>query len=315
MPSQSRDTGNSQFFADDISADTLREQLLKPQSDAAIQTAVTTALELFSFMKALPDAFVASQQREVKRLQKLGRDKDPRIEALKVSIEEADTLRATARWGQARVDRALAAIAEPNDVFHGFVSDTELQFLKGYTVRLVGASDTGGKSERSATTESDGYFSITLKEKKKTSGFSVKDETQAILVAQISELFGMTGRTAAAATEAAATSSNMEPAKASVEILDPNGQRVHQDPIPVILNGGSVYREYVIDSKGGRSDTHRYACNPATRELHDTEKLTKRCNFDAIKPNVLVYFDNTAAAEKAGYDYCAYCFGEAKSKR
>lgn len=315
MSSQSRDTGNSQFFADDISADTLREQLLKAQSDAAIQTGTTTALELFSFMKALPDAFVASQQREAKRLQKLGRDKDPRIEALKVSIAEADKLRATARLGQARVDRALAALAEPNDVFHGFVSDTELQFLKGYTVRLAGASDTGGKSERSATTESDGYFSITVKAKKKSSGISAMDETQAILVARISELFGMTGRTAAAATEAAADSSNTETAEASVEILDPNGQRVHQDPIPVILNGGSVYREYVIDRKGGRSDTQRYAGNPATCELHDTEKLTKRCNFDAIKPNVRVYFDNTAAAEKAGYDYCAYCFGEDKSKR
>lgn len=315
MTSQSQDRGSSQFFADDLSADTLREQLLKAQLDAAIQAGTTTALELFSFMKALPDAFVTSQQREATRLQKLGRDKDPRIEALRVSIEEADKLRATARWGQARVDRALGAITEPNDVFHGFVSDTALQFLKGYTVRLVGASDTGSKSEHSATTESDGYFSITLKAKEKTGGFSAKDETHAILVARISELFGMTSETAAVATEASATSSDMDTAEASVEILDPNGQHVHKDPIPVNLNGGSVYREYAIDRKDGCSDKKRYAGNPATRELHDAEKLTRRCNFNAIKPNVLVYFDSTEAAEKAGYDHCAYCFGKGKSKR
>jgi len=314
MTSQSRDTGNSQFFADDLSADTLREQLLKAQMDAAREPAITTALELFSFMSALPDAFVASQQREAKRLQKLGRDKDPRIEALKVSIEESDKLRATARLGQVRLERALAALSAQNDVFHGFVSDTELQFQKGYTVRLVGVSDTDGKSRVSATTESDGYFSITLKARETASGFAAKDETQANLFVGMFELFGKTGRAAAAATEASATSPITESAKASVEILDPNGQRVHQDPVPIIIDSGSVYREYIIDSKGSRSDRQRYVGNPATRELHDTEKLTKRCNFDAIKPNVRVYFDSTAAADKAGYDYCAYCFGKAKSK-
>lgn len=257
MNSQSRNTENSQFFADDLSSDTLRDQLLKAQLDAARQPAVTAALGLFSFMSALPDAFVASQQREAKRLQKLGRDRDPRIEALKVSIEEADKLRATARWGQARFDRALAALAEQNDVFHGFVSDTELQFQKGYTVRIVDASDTSGKSTLSAITESDGYFSITLKATKKTSGFSAKGDIKENLFARMSELFGMTGRAAGKAADASAASPDTEAAKASVEILDPNGQRVYQDPFPIIIGSGSVYREYVINSKGGSGDRQR----------------------------------------------------------
>lgn len=314
MPSRSRDT-DSQFFADDLSADTLREQLLTAQMDAAREPAIATALELFSFMSALPDAFAASQQREAKRLQRLGRDKNPRLEALKVSIEEADKLRAAARSGQVRLERALAVLTESSDVFHGFVSDTELQPQQDYTVRLVGAGGTGGKSELTAKTESDGYFSITLKARKKASRFSAKDETHEILFARMSELFGMTGRAATAATEASASPSNTETVKASVEILDTNGQRVHQDPFPIIVNSGSVYREYVIDSKGNSSGKNRYAGNPTTRELHDTQKLTKRCNFSDINPKVLVYFDSTVAAEKAGYDYCAYCFGKAKSKR
>jgi len=315
MAKQSRHTGSSQYFADDLSAETVREKLLKTQLDAAGQPAMTTALELFSFMSALPDAFVASQQREADRLKKLGQDNDPRSVALKTSIEEVGKLRATARTGQARVERALAALTEPNDVFHGFVSDTELRPQKGYTVRLVDAGAISTKSELSATTESDGYFSITLKTKKASSDFSAEDETPAILLARISELFGMTAQTAIAPTKASAASSNTDTAKASVEILDPSGQRFHQDPIPILLNEGSVYREYVVDGNGTNSDAQRYAGNPSTHELHDTQKLTKRCNFGEINPMVLVYFDNTTVAEKAGYDYCAYCFGKAKSKR
>lgn len=315
MPSQSRDTGNPSFFADDLSVDTMRDELLKAQLEAVRKPAVETALELFSFMSSLPDAFVASQLREVERLKKYGKEKDPRIEALKVSIEEVDKLRATARSGQARVERALAGLTEQSDVFHGFVSDIELQPQPGYTVMLVGAGDAGGKSELVAKTESDGYFSITLKKQKKTSGFSAKDQTHDILYAQMSKLFGVASQAAASVKDESATSSKAEAVQASVEILDPNGQLIHQDPIPVIFDSGSIYREYVIDSKDSSSGTQRYAGNPASRELHDTQKLTKRCNFNTINPSELVYFDSTAAAEKAGYDYCAHCFGKAKSKR
>jgi len=70
-----------------------------------------------------------------------------------------------------------------------------------------------------------------------------------------------------------------------------------------------------MDSKDSSSDKQRYAGNSASRKLHDTKKLSKRCSFSTINPGQLVYFDSTAAVEKAGYDYCAYCFGKAKSKR
>jgi hypothetical protein len=315
MPKQSRSTGNAKILDAGISADAQREEFLKPQSDAAVQGAVGSALELLSFMSALPDAFVASQQREARRLMKSGRDKGSRIDALKASIEEAEKLRSGARAGQARADRALAALADPNDIFHGFVSDTDLQFQKGYTVRLVGAGRTGAKSEFSAMTEADGYFSITLATKKKPGGFSTANASAAILGAQLSALFGMAGGPATAATGPAAPSATTEKTHASVEILDPAGQVFHQDPVPVILNDGSVYREYVVESNSSQGGTQRYIGNPSTRELHDALRVTKRCNFDEIKPNVRVYFDSTAAAEKAGYDYCAYCFGKAKSKR
>lgn len=324
MATLPRGTANSEFVADNLEADKLRDELLKAHVDAASQPTMESALALFSFMSALPDAFAASQQREAKRLQKSGRDKDPRIEALKASIAETDRLRTTARWGQARVDRTLASLSDQNDVFHGFVSDTDLRFLKGYTVKLVSAGDTGGKTELSATTENDGYFCMTLVERKAGSQFSAKNEAQANMSAMMSVIFGVGAQGAPEKAEAAANSLNATAAarsmtstapKASVEIFDPSGQRVHQDPFPVEIDGGSVYREYVFNSKDSSSGTQRYAGNPSTREIHDTQKLTKRCNFGEIDPKVLVYFDDTAAAERAGYDYCAYCFGKAKSKR
>lgn len=330
MPTQSRNTGNAQFIPDDLSVDAMRDELLKAKLDAARQPAIESAFELYSFVSSLPDAYAASLQREAERLKKSGKDNAPRLEALKASIDEADKLRLTARAGQARVERALAGLAEPNDVFHGFVSDTELRPQQGYTVRVVGAGDAEGKSALTAKTGSDGYFSITLKENKKTSGFSAKDETHDILFAQISKLFGMSGQAAATETRASSTAfktetvasraesatfSKTETAQAGVEILDPDGQLIHQDPIPIHFDEGSIYREYVVESKDNSSGKKRYAGNPASRELHDMQKISRRCNFKTINPGEVVYFDTTEAAEKAGYDYCAYCFGKAKSKR
>jgi hypothetical protein len=322
MPDQSRDPGAFQYAAHDLSANALRKQLLQGQAGAAALGAMSEALELYSFLSTLPDALVASQKREATRLEKSSREKGPRIEALKVSIDQAAQLSATARWGQARVDRALAAVIEPNDVFHGFISGTGLQLQKGYTVRLV---DADGKPRHSAVTEADGYFTMTLKSKEKASPFSAKDETQMALLGEMLQLLGMRNPFASAPLKTPASPLNKEAASkeapdrvtelASVEILDPSGQRVQQDPVPVDLNSGTVYREYAVESKRDESATKRYVGNSASRELHDTEKLTKQCNFDAIRASHKVYFDSTAAAEKAGYDYCAYCFDRKMSKR
>ncbi len=312
MPSGSRNTGMLSSLVEGMDADMLDEQMLKAHFDAASQPAMGEALELFSFLGKLPDAFVASQQREAKRLQKLGRDKDPRLEALKVSVEEAERLRSTARWGQARFERAVAALTEEDDVFHGFISDADLRFQKGYTVRLVDDGDADGKSELSATTEADGYFSITLKVKteKKAGGFPSREDASAVLGAGLSELFGIGGAAAAAQP----SSSDRKSREVYAELFDPSGQRFHQDPVPIDLEGGSVYREYVVNGDAAGSSSQRYAGNPETRELHDTQKLTKRCNFSTINPDTLVHFDTTADAQKAGYDLCAHCFGKAKSK-
>ncbi len=312
MSEKSRDPGAFDFAAGDLSADAVRRKLVQGETQAAALGAVSEALDLYSFMSALPDALVASQKREAKRLEKSSGGKHPRIEALKVSIDEAVQLRETARRGQARVDRALASVFSADDVFHGFVSGSELQVQQGYTVRLVGAD---GKPRDSAVTASDGYFSITLEARKKTSPVPEKNEQETALLAQMLQMLGMRG-SAASAPQSARKEPNAPASElASVEILDPSGQRVQQDPIPIDLNSGTIYREYVIAGKGGEAAPKRYVGNTASRELHDTERLTSQCNFDVIRPSHKVYFGATAAAEKAGYDFCAHCFGRKDSKR
>jgi hypothetical protein len=282
---------------------------------------MSEALDLYSFMSSLPDALIASQKREAQRLEKLKGEKGPRVEALKVSMEQAAQLNATARWGRARVDRAMATALEPNDVFHGFVSGSDLQVRKGYTVRLVGAD---GKQRHSAVTQADGYFTMTLAAKQKGNPFAGKDETQSVLLAEMLQLFGMRGAPASDPVKAPASSlkkgsaakeKGEEAESASVEIVDASGQVVQQDPIPVDLKGGTVYREYLVGGKTGESAPQRYIGNSAKHELHDSEKAKKQCNLEAMSESHKVYFASTEAAEKAGYDYCAHCFGKARSKR
>lgn len=125
-----------------------------------------------------------------------------------------------------------------------------------------------------------------------------------------------------------------------LHVSDIAGKTLHRDTRELRPARGQVdYREIILrddpcaqkpprnkpDTGGGTggdqdetpppAPSQPYVGNPRTHELHDTQKITKRCKLDAIKPEARVYFANTADAEKAGYDYCAFCFGKDKSKR
>lgn len=334
MTDQPKNFGSQQFAMGEMSTADLRTQLLQGKGEAAVIGALSEALDLYSFMSALPDALIASQQREARRLAKTSGEKGPRVEAMRASIAQAEQLNATFKSGRARFDRGVSAAFDSNDVFHGFVSGPNLQMQKGYTVRLMGAD---GKQRHAAVTQDDGYFSMTIKVNapEKASPISSKDDTQAAVLGEMLQFFGMRGAPARAPAKsplgslnkgpsAKASSAKVAPATgegketaalASVEILDPRGEVVQQDPIPVDLDGGTVYREYVVAGAQGDTAPRRYVGNSGQYELHDSQKLTKQCNFDVIRESHKVYFDNTADAEKAGYDYCAYCFGKKFSKR
>ena len=300
-----------EFLAGEPTAEAIRKQFLEAPMAAAQQPAMNTGLEVLAFMAALPDAFVASEERELNRLSRtVARDNDPRVDRLKASIARAMELRTTSQQGKARIDRILLSVSGENNVFHGFVSDQTFTPQRGLTVRLTVVRD-GVKDEvvASTTTNADGYFSIPFE---RESGKKRKGQSPEPNVKSSERMAERLSRKAAAS---AATAGDGHEVLARVEILDAKAGVIHEDAISLVVNAGTVYREYIVEQKKDAHERARYAGNPATRELHDTEKLTKRCNFDAIDPNVRVYFDSLAAAEKAGYDYCAYCFGKAKSKR
>jgi hypothetical protein len=264
MATQTRTTGLPYFFADQTSADGLRKELTDGPMAAARQDALGTALDLFTVLSALPAAFMDSQERELKRLERSGKERSPRIDALKASIEQARELRDTAELGQARVGRVLVAASSPDDLVHGFVSDASLSPMPGLTVRLTARTEKDGDGKSlSTTTDKDGYFSIGLgasrnRDSKPTAATPVK------LSDRMAELLASVNAKADTAPAGATTTASADTGSqrlARIDVLDAKGGLLHRDPMPLVLNEGSAYREYVIvdGETAGRNDFRDFA--------------------------------------------------------
>lgn len=230
--------GYPEILADTKSAEDLRRKFIEGPLDASGQPALQTGLELASLLAVLPDAFRASQKRELERLQRQGKEDDPRIDALKTSMQQAQVLRTTAARGQARLQRALLAQTDRRSVFHGFVSDADFAPIPSLTVRLAGDSERWGKP-LSATTEDDGYFCIPLgsTNEGKQEPFTGRPGT---VSQRIQDFFAEPRRQS---FESSATENANDAVR--VEILK-DGNVLWKDSVALKPDGGSVYREYLI---------------------------------------------------------------------
>ena len=239
MKSNTRDGGFQAFFTDASSVEDVRRQFLEAPLEAARQTMFGPALELAQVLRALPDAFAASQRRELKRLKSTAEENDPRVAYLEESIEQADGLRTMARRGEVRAQRSIVAYATGREVFHGFVSDSNLNPVSGLTVQLTAGKDRTGK-EPSSVTDSEGYFSIPLGKRVASVRVNEKDGEK-LSPEQIAERL--------AAREKAGNVYQQSPERSiRVEILR-DGKLIHEDPVPMEIGKGSAYREYVISEK------------------------------------------------------------------
>lgn len=194
MATQSYKPGQSPFINDGLSADAVRKEFIETPFAAAQQPVINTGLDLLAFMTALPNAIVASEQRELKRLLRTTDDKnEPRIERLKLSIERASELHTTTMQGKARIDRALVSLSTETNVFHGFVSDGDVKPMPKLTVRILMSSITGEKPKQSAslsaTTDADGYFSIPLDKGAATRKPTSTNEVPVDLSQRMADLF------------------------------------------------------------------------------------------------------------------------------
>jgi hypothetical protein len=275
MATQSNRREFPSFFADTKSAETLRRQFIEAPLEAAGQSALGSGIELGNLFSMLPAAFVASQERELKRVLSSGIENDPRVAALESSIEQAGVLQMMAQRGQVRIERALVAVANKDHVFHGFVSDADLAPLKGLTVRLTGSKATRSKT-LSTTTDDDGYFSIALGTKSNMQDSGAK-ASKISLAQRISDLMAGPG------IEPISTPLESVPNEdaSQVEILK-KGKLAHSDPVLVARDQGSVYREYVISTEKppSASDFRKFmsASKPRSKptDVSSSERITKR---------------------------------------
>ena len=243
------------FLSGDQSATKIRRDFIDKPLAGAKLSILGTGMELLDLMSILPDAFIASQERELERVKESGTENDDRTKALESSIEQARALRETVQRGETRVQRALSSLSDSNHAFHGFVSDADLNPLGGLTVRLT-ARETG-KRGLTTLTDDDGYFRIPLTKKKGTGGKELGDQVRDTSFSQrLNDLFTQNplASTVSASANASTSSSSGE---AEVEILQRNNV-VYTDPHHVPTEGGSVYREYVVQIEKSRSESDHY---------------------------------------------------------
>ena len=242
MASQPRTNGFADLGIDLGSPEAVHRELIEAPMAAARQAVLTTAVEVAALLTSLPEAFANSQRRELERIQKSGGERDPRVTALRASIEQAEILRVTAQRGQARVERTVEVAMSGGNVFYGFVSDGDLVPLAGLTVRLTGTGTAAGKTSTTKT-EADGSFSIDLgangsraPEGREKAASPTSDTTSD----RMADMFAGSSAEAAAGAE-----KDRDQQGGRVDIL--RGDAVlYTDPAPVALDDGSVYREYVI---------------------------------------------------------------------
>ena len=101
-----------------------------------------------------------------------------------------------------------------------------------------------GAKELSATTEADGYFSITLGRKIRAKGTSEQGPAN-LTPEKIAELFARQEQQKEVKGEA----ESVLRTEGRIEILRKN-KVIHEDPVAVELDEGSIYREYAISVEG-----------------------------------------------------------------
>lgn len=281
---------NRSFVNGNQTPEQIQREFIQKPLDGAKQTLMGTGLDLFNLLSALPDAFIASQRRELKRVEATASEKDDeRIAILQASIVQAGQLRTMIQHGEARVQRVIGSVAHGDDAFHGFVSNAELEPVAGLTVRLTGREGATGKRGLSGTTDKDGYFRIPLSSKRDTtSEWSAKAAKMSF--AERLDSFSAKAETDANATSTSDSSGTSQKRLAQVEILQKD-QVVLTDKFALPVDEGSVYREYVVAVKSSESVKSH---DVFTADVSDKETINLSENIAAEKAPA-----KKAAAKKA----------------
>ncbi len=268
---------NQGFLSGDQSAAKIRRDFIEKPMAAAKLSMVGTGLELFEFLRVLPNAFIASQERELERVKATSEKNDARVASLEASIAQATTLRTTIQRGEARVDRAMTSFGDQAHAFHGFVSNEEFEPIKGLTVRLI--SREAGKRGLMSTTDDDGYFRISLGSKSNPEK-ERSEQVGEISFAQKLNMFEL-GLTAKREASVNANAAGEKPV-AQVEILNGN-EVVFTDSNTLPTTDGSVYREYVLTNVKPRHEGYYETSEEMPTEEPTLERVKRTTKKRATK--------------------------------
>ncbi|HEX7294918.1 MAG TPA: hypothetical protein VF251_04135, partial [Pyrinomonadaceae bacterium] len=265
----------SGLFGAARSPEEFRRRFVDAPLDASVPAVLESALEMANVLTLLPEVFIASQKKELGRLQTSVGPNDSRLAAMQASIEQAEELSDTADKAQARVTRVATATAAGQKVFHGFVSAPDLSPLSGVSVRLTERAAGGAKG--GATTDEDGYFSLPLERPDYTAATKTRNVS---LSQQLNRLFETrrletldSSENATADSEKAATTR-----ESTVQIFRKD-KLIHEDPIPVDLGAGSIYREYIINEQAGSDDDfNEFVFGKAAKSETATDSTKKSPN-------------------------------------
>ena len=237
----------------------VRRRFIEAPLDASVPAALEAVLEMASVLTRLPEVFIASQKQELDRLRTSVGPNDPRFDALQASIGHAEELQATADKAQVRIQRVASATATGQKVFHGFVSAPDLAPLVGVSVRLTERAAGGAKG--GATTDDEGYFSLPLEPASYTATTATKTKDFS-LSQRVNKLFETRRLDTLDRAEDANADSEKEATtrESTVQIFRKN-KLIYEDPIPVELDAGSIYREYIVNEQVGLLLLTR--CTPA----------------------------------------------------
>ena len=244
---QAKNPGFPQFFADTKSAESVRRHLLEAPLDAVGPSLLAAGVELGQLLSILPGALIESQKRELNRLKTTGAENDERVALLESSIADVEGLQTVMRAGQARAQRVVGAATTGEDVFHGFVTDADLAPVAGVTVRLRNVQVE--RSKPSATTDENGYFSIPLGTKRDTAAGGASSLTFSQRLNRMFEAPSVQPKPAPTpAPQGEKQDAKENRFTARVEIVRKR-QVIHEDPNLVLLDAGTVYREYVVSEE------------------------------------------------------------------
>ncbi len=262
-------------------------------------------------LQRVRQAKTASLIREQTRLSQTLGPQHARVTALSQQIAVNQNLagqiaRATAR-SQASVPQADANTW----ILHGHVRTRDLKPVPRLTVALYSRDGQWLREFGHDCTDGDGHFRLCVK---------------------LGEVIIKSADEAAAPVEAA-SAATINKGAVFIRVTDSTQALLHVERDPVAPRAGAVdYREIILGDAacapppggdprcGPAPDTSpdkstRFLGNMDTHELHDLQNTKKNCRIDAIASDRRVFFATPEDAVKAGYDYCAYCFGKDKSKR